>query len=121
MDKILIITGDAGECYETLYAFHRFKEAGYQPEVAAPSRKRLHLVMHEDLPGWDTYVERPGYELDADLSFDDVRVDDYAAVLIIGGRAPEYLRHNAKCLEIVRTLHARDKWVFAICHGIQVL
>jgi len=47
MKAILVITGDGGECYEALYAVHRFREAGYEPRVAAPSRKRLHLVMHD--------------------------------------------------------------------------
>jgi protease I len=121
MIKILIITGDAGECYETLYALHRLTEAGYKPEIAAPTRKRLHLVMHEDQPGWDTYVERPGYEVEANLAFDEVDVDIYSAVLIIGGRAPEYLRHDPRVLSIVRSFHERGKWIFAICHGIQVL
>jgi len=49
--KILIVTGDAGESYETLYAVHRFQEAGWTPVVAAPSKKRLHLVMHDFEPG----------------------------------------------------------------------
>ena len=118
---ILIITGDGGECYETLYAVHRFREAGYEPRIAAPSRKRLHLVIHDFEPGWDTYVERPGYQVESDLSFDDVRVDDYDAVLVLGGRAPEYLRNDARVLRIVREFDQRGKWVFAICHGVQVL
>jgi protease I len=58
--KILIITGDGGETYETLYAKHRFLEEGYVPVIAAPSKKRLHLVIHDFEPGWDTYMERPG-------------------------------------------------------------
>lgn len=119
--SILVITGDGGECYETLYAIHRFREAGYAPHLAAPSRKRLHLVIHDFEPGWDTYVERPGYRLASDLAFDEVRVDDYDAVLVLGGRAPEYLRNDARVLEIVREFHEREKWVFGICHGIQVL
>ena len=80
MKAILVITGDGGECYETLYAVHRFREAGYEPRIAAPSRKVLHLVMHDFEPGWDTYIERPGYQLPADLDFTEVRVEDYAAV-----------------------------------------
>jgi protease I len=48
-------------------------------------------------------------------------VPDYQAVLLIGGRAPEYLRNNAKVLEIIREFHAQGKWIFALCHGIQVL
>ena len=121
MKAILVITGDGGECYEALYAVHRFREAGYEPRIAAPSRKRLHLVMHDFEPGWDTYVERQGYQLEADLDFSEVRVDDYDAVLLLGGRAPEYLRNNARVLSIVREFHERGKWVFSICHGVQVL
>ncbi|HTS63846.1 MAG TPA: DJ-1/PfpI family protein [Candidatus Acidoferrales bacterium] len=121
MSKILIITGDGGESYEALYAVHRFQEEGWEAVVAAPSRRRLNLVMHDFQPGWDTYVERPGYGLEAGLAFDDVRVDDYAAVLVLGGRAPEYLRNNARVLEIVREFDRQEKFLFAICHGVQVL
>ena len=119
--SILLITGDGGECYEALFAVHRFREAGYEPRIAAPSRKRLHLVIHDFDPDWDTYVERPGYEVESDLTFAEVRVADYDAVLVLGGRAPEYLRHDARVLEIVREFKALDKWIFGICHGVQVL
>jgi protease I len=121
MSKILIITGDGGESYEALYAVHRFAEEGWKADVAAPSRRRLNLVMHDFKPGWDTYIERRGYGLEADLAFEDVKVADYAAVLLLGGRAPEYLRNNARLLEIVREFDRQAKWVFAICHGVQVL
>jgi deglycase len=119
--QILIITGDAGESYECLYARHRLLEAGWIPRVAAPSRRRLHLVIHDFEPGWDTYVERPGYGTESDLTFDDVNVDDYEAVLVLGGRAPEYLRHDTRVLDIVSAFHEEQKWVFAICHGVQIL
>ncbi|MGA3041714.1 MAG: DJ-1/PfpI family protein [Bryobacteraceae bacterium] len=121
MAKILVITGDGGESYEALYAVHRFQEEGWEAVVAAPARRRLHLVMHDFEPGWDTYVERIGYGLEADVAFDQVNVAEYAAVLILGGRAPEYLRNNAKVLDIVRAFDRQEKWIFAICHGIQVL
>jgi protease I len=121
MNNVLIITGDGGESYETLYAFHRFLEAGYAPAIAAPSRKRLHLVMHDFEPGWDTYVERQGYQVESQLAFDEVKADGYQAVVVIGGRAPEYLRNNERVLGIVREFSAQGKWVFAICHGVQVL
>jgi len=121
MPKILIITGDGGESYEALYAVHRFEEEGWEPVVAAPSRRRLNLVMHDFKPGWDTYIERRGYGLEAGVKFDDVQVEEYAAVLVLGGRAPEYLRNNAKVIEIVREFDRRGKWIFAICHGVQVL
>ncbi|HZT36916.1 MAG TPA: DJ-1/PfpI family protein [Bryobacteraceae bacterium] len=121
MRKILLITGDGGESYEALYAVHRFREEGWQPVVAAPSRRRLHLVMHDFEPGWDTYIERPGYGVEADIAFDQVQVEDYEAVLILGGRAPEYLRNDARVLEIVRAFERQGRWIFSICHGIQVL
>src|SRR3954467_13678877 len=121
MSKILIITGDGGESYEALYAVHRFEEEGLTPVVAAPARRRLNLVMHDFEPGWDTYVERPGYGLDADLSFAEVSVQDYDAVLLLGGRAPEYLRNDKRLLELVREFEGNGKWIFALCHGVQVL
>lgn len=121
MSKLLIITGDGGESYETLYAVHRFQEAGWTPVIAAPSRRRLNLVIHDFEPGWDTYIERPGYGFEADLAFEQVRVDDYDALLLLGGRAPEYLRNNATVIAIVREFDRQAKWVFAICHGMQIL
>src|SRR3954471_1608555 len=116
MPKILIITGDGGESYEALYAVHRFREAGWKTVVAAPSVRRLHLVMHDFEPGWDTYVERPGYGLDAELSFAEVSVQEYDAVLLLGGRAPEYLRNDKRLLELVRDFEENGKWIFALCH-----
>jgi protease I len=121
MPKILIVTGDGGESYEALYAVHRFREEEWDVRVAAPSVRRLHLVMHDFGPGWDTYVERPGYGMQADLSFDQVDVRDYDAILVPGGRAPEYLRNDRRLLELVRQFDAHRKWIFAICHGIQIL
>ncbi|WP_138992288.1 DJ-1/PfpI family protein [Larkinella sp. C7] len=119
--KILIVTGDGGESYETLYAVHRFQEEGDIAVIAAPSKRRLNLVMHDFEPGWDTYIERLGYCLVSDLTIDEVVVDDYDAILLLGGRAPEYLRNHAGLLEVVRAFDRQGKWVFAICHGIQIL
>ena len=119
--KILVITGDAGESYETLFALHRFREAGYEPILAAPSKRRLNLVMHDFEPGWDTYIERTGYKVESDITFDQVETDDYEAILLLGGRAPEYLRHNEKLISIVNEFQTSEKWIFSICHGIQIL
>jgi deglycase len=121
MQRILIVTGDGGESYETLFAVHRFREAGYEPRVAAPSRRRLHLVMHDFEPGWDTYKEAPGYGMESDLTFADVVVDDYEAVVCIGGRAPEYLRNDKRLIAILRDFDRAGKWIFSICHGVQLL
>ncbi len=119
--KILIITGDAGESYEILYAKHRLQEGGYLPVIAAPQVKRLNLVIHDFEPGWDTYIERKGYVVESDISFEDVNTADYEAVLIAGGRAPEFLRNNSTVIKIVREFSDSDKYIFAICHGAQVL
>lgn len=121
MKKILLITGDAGEGYEVWYAYHRFQEAGFVPVIAANEARWLNLVMHDFEPGWDTYVERPGYKARADISFGEVIVDQYDAVLLIGGRAPEYLRHNPAVIRIVREFDAKGKYIFSVCHGIQIL
>src|SRR5207344_2507720 len=90
--KILIITGDAGESFEILYASHRLREVGFVPVIAAPAVKRMNLVIHDFEPGWDTYVERKGYLVESDISFDAINTADYEALLLPGGRAPEYLR-----------------------------
>ncbi|HET9745978.1 MAG TPA: DJ-1/PfpI family protein [Chitinophagaceae bacterium] len=119
--KILIITGDAGESFEILYATHRLREENYIPVIAAPSVKRMNLVIHDFEPGWDTYVERKGYIIESNISFDDVDVGEYEAVLMPGGRAPEYLRNDARVIMIVKEFHKRNKYVFAICHGVQIL
>ncbi len=119
--NILIVTGDGGESYETWFAVHRFQEGGYTTRVAAPSRKRMHLVMHDFEPGWDTYREAPGYGMQSDLAFQDVVVEQYDAVVLIGGRAPEYLRNDARLIGIIREFDRQGKWIFSICHGVQLL
>jgi protease I len=119
--RILIVTGDAGESYEALYAVHRLREAGMEPVVAAPSKRRLNLVMHDFEPGWDTYIERQGYGLEADITISEAAPDGFAAILLLGGRAPEYLRNNETLLELVRAFDRAGKWIFAICHGSQIL
>lgn len=120
-EKILLVTDDAGESFEILYAQHRLREAGFVPVVAASEKKRLNAVIHDFHPGWNTYIEKPGYLIESDLTFADVQVGDYVAVLMIGGRAPEFLRHNVQLLELVREFRRQDKWILSICHGIQIL
>ena len=119
--KILLITGDAGESFEVLFASHRLRESGYTPVIAAPAVRRLNLVIHDFEPGWDTYVERKGYLVESDISFADVNVDEYEALLMPGGRAPEYLRNDATVISIVQEFSKQGKYIFAICHGVQIL
>jgi protease I len=119
--RILVVTGDAGEGYEAWFAVHRFREEGMEAVVASTAARRLHMVLHDFEPGWDTYVEKPGYGITATLSFDEVDPASFDAVMIIGGRAPEYLRHNQRLIGIVRQMGQDGKYVFSICHGIQIL
>ena len=119
--KILIITGDAGESFEILYATHRLREAGYEAVIAAPAVKPMNLVIHDFEPGWDTYTERKGYIVESQISFDDVDTADYHAVLFPGGRAPEYLRNDPRVISIAKEFYNSGKYVFAICHGVQIL
>jgi len=120
-NKILILTGDAGESFEILYAMQRLKEAGYTAVIAAPAVKAMNLVMHDFEPGWDTYVERKGYLIESDIDFDHVDTSEYEAILIPGGRAPEYLRNDERVIQIVKEFRDSDKYIFAICHGVQIL
>jgi len=119
--KVLIVTDDAGESLEIYYAKHRFLEAGMTPVIAATQVKRLNGVIHDFHPDWNTYIEKPGYLIQSDIPFEKVKAADYAAVMLIGGRAPEFLRHNAKLIKIVQEFAGQKKWIFSICHGIQIL
>jgi protease I len=119
--KVLIVTGDGGDSYEALYAYHRFLEAGWEPVVAAPARKRLHLIQHDAEPGWETYIERPGLGIDADVAITAVSAREFAGIIVLGGRAPEYLRNDGSLLSLVREFAEHGKCISAIGHGIQVL
>jgi protease I len=119
--KVLILTGDAAESLEVMYPYQRLLEEGYDVKIAAPSKKKLHFVVHDFEPGYDTYTEKPGYSWDSDLAFADVNPADYAALVIPGGRAPEYIRNNAECLRIVQHFFQQAKPLAQICHAPLVL
>lgn len=119
--KILILTGDAAESLEVMYPYQRLREEGYEVLIAAPSKKKLHFVVHDFEPGYDTYTEKPGYGWDADLAFTDVNPSDYAALVIPGGRAPEYIRNDSACQKIVRHFFENQKPVAQLCHAGLVL
>jgi len=119
--KILLLTGDGGDSFETLYAYQRFLEARWEPVIAAPSRRRLNLMLHDREPGWSTYVERPGLGLDADVAITAVAAKEFAALLIPGGRAPEYLRNDPSVLSLVCEFAKLGKCICAIGHGVQLL
>ena len=69
--------------------------------IGATKKKRLNGVIHDFEPGWNTYIERPGYLIEADVALGQAKASSYDAVLVIGGRAPEFLRHNSKLLKLV--------------------
>src|SRR5260370_1002389 len=107
--KVLILTGDAGESLEVMYPYQRLIEEGYDVQIAALSQKKLHFVVHDFEPGYDTYTEKPGFSWDADLAFKDVNPADYAAVVIPGGRAPEYIRNDRDVQRIIRHFFDQEK------------
>jgi protease I len=119
--KVLLALGDAAEATDTLYPWMRLQEAGYECVVAAPEVRSYQLVLHEQPEGWHITRETPGYVFDADVAFEDVRPEEYAGVLISGGRAPEYIRYDAALNETVRWMVAHGRPVGSVCHGIEVL
>lgn len=118
--KILIITGDAAESLEVYYPYFRILEEGYDADIASPEAKTLHTVVH-DFEGWGTYTEKPGYQLEAKLSFAEVKPEEYDALLIPGGRAPEYVRLDENIPRIVGHFFESNKTVGAICHAVLIL
>jgi len=115
--KVLILTGDAAEALEVLYPYQRLREEGYEVHIAGPSKKKLQFVVHDFVEGFDTYTEKPGYTWPADLAFADVDPSDYVALVIPGGRAPEYIRNDADVQRIVKHFFGEEKPVAHLCHG----
>ncbi|WP_435011719.1 DJ-1/PfpI family protein [Tundrisphaera lichenicola] len=115
--RILILTGDAGESQEIFYAKYRLEEEGWQVDIAAPEKRRFLSVIHDFEPGFDTYTEKPGYLVQADYGLDEVDPQAYDALVLPGGRAPEYLRNRPKAVEITRHFVETGKPIAANCHG----
>lgn len=117
MTKILMITGDAGEAQEIYYAKYRLEEEGWQVHIAALEKRVFHSVVHDFEPGFDTYTEKPGYRVQADLALKDVVPQEYSGLVLPGGRAPEYLRNRERAVAIVRHFLDSGKPIAANCHG----
>ena len=117
MPKVLLLTGDAAESLEVMYPYQRLLEEGYEVEIAAPSKKKLQFVVHDFVEGFDTYTEKPGYTWEADLAFAEVDPGAYVALVIPGGRAPEYIRNDENVKRIVRHFFADSKPVAQLCHA----
>jgi protease I len=117
MIRILLMTGDAGEAQEIYYAKYRLEEEGWQVQIAAPANRAFLSVVHDFEPGFDTYTEKPGYRVQADLGFDEVNPAEFQGLVLPGGRAPEYLRNQPKAVAIVRHFVESGKPIAANCHG----
>lgn len=121
--RILMIVGDYVEDYEVMVPFQALQMVGHTVDAVCPDRRKgesVKTAIH-DFEGAQTYSEKPGHNFTLNATFADVKPESYDALVVPGGRAPEYLRLNARVLEIVRHFHEKDKPIAAICHGLQLL
>ncbi|BCW96184.1 MAG: DJ-1/PfpI family protein [Fimbriimonadales bacterium] len=121
--KILMLVGDYVEDYEVMVPFQALQMVGFEVHAVCPGKRagqKVRTAVH-DFEGDQTYSEKPGHNFTLNYSFDEVNVGDYAALVVSGGRAPEYIRREPKVLEMVRHFFEANKPVAAICHGLQVL
>jgi protease I len=123
--RILMPIGDATEVMDTLYPYFRVQEEGYEVVVAGPQVRKYHMVLHEIPPDsnipWDITQERPGYHIQAAVAFRDVKPEEYAGLIVSGGRAPEYLRYDQDLMRITRHFFETQKPVAVLCHGIEIV
>ncbi len=121
--KILMLVGDFGEDYEIMVPFQALLAVGHTVHAICPDKQAgdwIATAIH-DFEGHQTYSEHPGHRFPLNASFAAVTPEGYDALVIPGGRAPEYLRLNPKVLELVRYFFTAKKPVAAICHGAQIL
>lgn len=121
--KILMLVGDFVEDYEVMVPFQALQMVGHTVHAVCPGKKAGETVATavHDFEGHQTYSEKPGHNFTLNAAFDEVRPEDYDALVIPGGRAPEYLRLNPRVLEITRHFAEAGKPIAAICHGLQIL
>jgi protease I len=120
---ILMITGDFTEDYETMVPFQALLMVGHTVHAVCPGKKageQVRTAVH-DFEGDQTYSEKPGHNFTLNAEFDAIRAEDYDALVIPGGRAPEYLRLNPKVIAAVQHFANAKKPIAAICHGAQLL
>jgi deglycase len=121
--KLLMIVGDYVEDYEAMVPFQALQAVGHTVHAVCPGKKAgetVRTAIH-DFEGDQTYSEKRGHNFSLNASFDEVKPESYDGLVIPGGRAPEYLRMNARVLEMVRHFFEAAKPVAALCHGAQVL
>jgi protease I len=121
--KILFLTGDFAEDYETMVPFQALQAVGHHVDAVCPGKRageRIKTAIH-DFEGDQTYSEKPGHQFTLNATFDEIELTRYDALAIAGGRAPEYLRLNKKVLDVVRHFASNGKPIAAICHAAQLL
>jgi protease I len=121
--KILMLVGDFGEDYEIMVPFQALQMVGHQVHAVCPGKKSgdaIKTAIH-DFEGDQTYTEKPGHNFALNATFDEIDPSDYDALVVSGGRAPEYLRREDGVLDMVRHFFEEDKPVAAVCHGLQIL
>jgi protease I len=121
--KILMLIGDYGEDYEIMVPFQALQMVGHTVHAVCPDKQtgeQVRTAVH-DFEGDQTYSEKPGHNFSLNASFSEVRGEDYDALVLPGGRAPEYLRLNPEVIALVRHFAEADKPIAAICHGAQIL
>jgi protease I len=118
-----MLVGDYVEDYEAMVPFQALLMVGHTVHAVCPNKsagETVRTAIH-DFEGDQTYSEKPGHNFHLNATFSEVKAEDYDALVIPGGRAPEYLRLNPTVLEIVRHFFTADKPVAALCHGAQIL
>lgn len=121
--KILMLVGDYVEDYEVMVPFQALLAVGHSVHAVCPGKKagkKVRTAIH-DFEGDQTYSEKPGHNFQLNATFDEVKAEEYDALVIPGGRAPEYIRLNERVLDIVRYFMQENKPVAAICHAAQIL
>ncbi|MDA8138211.1 MAG: DJ-1/PfpI family protein [Desulfobacteraceae bacterium] len=121
--KILMIVGDFVEDYEAMVPFQALQMVGHTVHAVCPGKKAgesVRTAIH-DFEGDQTYSEKPGHQFTLNASFEEIREEHYDALVVPGGRAPEYLRLDDKVLRMVRHFAQARKPIASICHGAQLL
>jgi len=121
--KILLLAGDYVEDYEIMVPFQALGAVGHTVHAVCPDKKSGDHVLTavHDFEGAQTYSEKPGHRFTLNASFDEVKPQDYDALVVPGGRAPEYLRMNKQVIALVQHFARENKPIAAICHGAQLL
>jgi protease I len=121
--QILLVTGDFGEDYEVMVPFQALQAVGHEVDAVCPDKEAGETVKTavHDFRGDQTYVESRGHDFELTASLEEVDPAEYDALVLPGGRAPEYLRNYDAVLDTVRHFFDQDKPIAAICHASQIL